>query len=110
MKRICLISTILGLVIIVAFSAFRSPAVPRQTQQQVFFNYCWFTDPYLSNPTGRWGEVATEIARLSGRYPGYTFTNQSSPSLVEFEYGYFPNHPVVIIYSNLDPSLAATYQ
>ncbi len=63
--------------------------------------YMWFWDIDLTNPTGAYCDIWTEITWLHNTFPGYSFSHIPYGGLTEFEFGYRPWY-YVTIYSNLN--------
>ncbi|WP_315815001.1 hypothetical protein [Paraflavitalea speifideaquila] len=81
----------------------RAAAVPEtnKTVAQAAFNgYTWYTDMDLENPTGTFGSIGSELARLRSLHPGYVFSSSFSLGLQEFEYGYSPYYFTHVIFSD----------
>ena len=71
------------------------------SSQKTLINYTWYKDEELTDLTGTVSEINVECNRLSLLFPTYTFSSSLAMGLYEYEYGYYPGLPVVIIYSNL---------
>lgn len=74
---------------------------PVTGKSSFFTNYTWYKDADLIEEVGTWCDINVECNRLSLTFPGYTFSSTFSIGLYQYEYGYHPYLPMVIIYSNL---------
>lgn len=70
-------------------------------QDAVLYEYTWYTDEDLTDPTGTYSDINTEMQRLRNIFPAYVFSASHSGGLYQFEFGYKPSYPVVVIYSDL---------
>ena len=101
------IATLLVLGIIVAILASGVPAkkaplkMPVKTNA-VLYNYQWFYDADMTDPTGTYCDVATEINRLKSTWPAYTFSATWSMGLHEMDWGYRPYDNGAVIFSDLN--------
>lgn len=63
--------------------------------------YLWFTDIDLTNPTGAFCDIWTEINWLHNTFPGYSFSHVPYGNLLEFEFGLALPWYFATIYSNM---------
>ena len=69
--------------------------------QTVLTDYIWYSDPNLTDPTGSYSDVNTEVQRLRAIFPSYTFSATWTSGLNQYEYGYRSSAPIALIYSNI---------
>lgn len=76
---------------------------PAESPKQVldYTNYTWYRDTDMTDPTGTICDISVEVNRLRNLFGGFRFTTTPSMGLHSFEYGYYPNYPFAIIYSDL---------
>lgn len=65
-------------------------------------NYQWFYDADMTDPTGTYSDVATEVNRLRNTWPAYTFSATWFVGLHQFSWGYRPFDNTAAIYSDLN--------
>ena len=65
-------------------------------------DYLWFTDIDLTNPTGAFCDIWSEITWLHNTFPGYSFSHVPYGNLLEFEFGVALPWYFATIYSNLN--------
>jgi hypothetical protein len=64
--------------------------------------YMWFTDADLTNPTGSFCDIMSEIDWLHNTFPGYQFSHVPYAGLNDFEYGIAQPWYEATIYSDLN--------
>jgi hypothetical protein len=65
-------------------------------------DYQWFTDIDLTNPTGAFCDIWTEITWLQNTFSGYSFSHVAYAGLTEFEYGVAQPWYFATIYSDMN--------
>ena len=64
-------------------------------------SYLWFLDIDLTDPTGTFCDIWSEMDRLRASYPGHSFSHYNYGGLLEFEFGYSAPLYFATIYSDL---------
>lgn len=99
-KRQLLLIAALSMIMITDSAFSKQIFAGSKTTVTSMYNYTWFTDPDLTNPTGSEGTVGEELERLRDEFPAYVFTAVPSMGLHTYEWGYYPNQMYALIYSN----------
>jgi hypothetical protein len=65
------------------------------------YDYLWFNDADLTDPTGSYCDIWYEMQRLRNAYPGYSFSHYNYGGLLQFEFGFSAPQYFATIYSDL---------
>lgn len=96
---------VLGIIISILASGVLAKEAPSKTPVKtnaVLYNYQWFYDADMTDATGTYSDVATEVNRLKGIFPAYTFSATWFVGLHQFSWGYRPYDNGAAIYSDLN--------
>jgi len=95
---------VLGIILTILASfaiAKKAPSKMPVKANTALYNYQWFYDADMTDPTGTYSDVATEVNRLKSIFPAYSFSAIWYVGLHEFDWGYRPYDNGAVIYSDL---------
>lgn len=96
---------VLGIIISMLASFAIAKDAPSKTPVKtnaVLYNYQWFYDADMTDPTGTYCDVNTEINRLKNTWPAYTFSATWFVGLHEVDWGYRPYDNGAVIFSDMN--------